>query len=310
MAFSGTSNPPLRQILEQRLSQLSSEMENLVVEARERARGELAEQLNIAVRRFRLAPDPEELCATLVDAAGGFAGGAALFRVDGQAAKGERIRGVPEQAAETFRGLSIPLSAAAALAGAVESRDPVIAAATAGQVSEEMASLAGHAPDARVSIFPLVMHDRVPALLYTWGTVQGALLELLTQVAASAWAALPVPAPPDLVTITPAEERQPAPTWEQLPAEEQQIHLRAQRSARVAVAEMRLFETEAVQAGRTRRDLYDALRKQIDAARTSFHAAFFAKCPSMVDYIHLELVRTLANDDPELLGKDYPGPLV
>ena len=30
---------------------------------------------------------------------------------------------------------------------------------------------------------------------------------------------------------------------------------------------------------------------------------------SMVDYFHLELVHTLANDDPALLGQDYPGPL-
>jgi len=30
----------------------------------------------------------------------------------------------------------------------------------------------------------------------------------------------------------------------------------------------------------------------------------------MVDYLHLELLRTLANDDSDLLGKDYPGPLV
>jgi hypothetical protein len=29
-----------------------------------------------------------------------------------------------------------------------------------------------------------------------------------------------------------------------------------------------------------------------------------------VDYLHLELVRTLANDDVELLGQDYPGPMV
>jgi len=28
----------------------------------------------------------------------------------------------------------------------------------------------------------------------------------------------------------------------------------------------------------------------------------------MVDYLHLELVQTLANDDPDLLGNNYPGP--
>ena len=87
------------------------------------------------------------------------------------------------------------------------------------------------------------------------------------------------------------------------------MHLRAQRSARVQVAEIRLFEPEAVQAGRTRHDLYGAVRAGIDAAREVFHKTFFTATPTMVDYLHLELVRTLANNDPELLGKEYPGPL-
>jgi hypothetical protein len=29
-----------------------------------------------------------------------------------------------------------------------------------------------------------------------------------------------------------------------------------------------------------------------------------------VDYLHLELVRTLGNDDAELLGQGYPGAMV
>ena len=103
---------------------------------------------------------------------------------------------------------------------------------------------------------------------------------------------------------------QPRPTWDSLPPAEQQVHLKAQRFARVHAAEMRLHEAQAVQSGRTRRDLYGALREPIDAARAKFREAFFLTCPSMVDYLHLELMRTLANDDAELLGKDYPGPLV
>ena len=93
-------------------------------------------------------------------------------------------------------------------------------------------------------------------------------------------------------------------------AAEQQIHLRAQRFARVQAAEMRLYHADVVQVGRSRRNLYEALRQPIDDARQSFRTEFFAKCPSMVDYLHLELTRTLANDDPDLFGSTYPGPLV
>ena len=98
--------------------------------------------------------------------------------------------------------------------------------------------------------------------------------------------------------------------WESLPPDEQRIHLRAQRFARVQVAELRLYEADGVQAGRTSRDLYEALRDRIDAARESFRGRFFSSCSSMIDYLHLELLRTLANDDQNLLGPDYPGPLV
>jgi hypothetical protein len=294
---SGPSTSPLRQILEGRLSQLSLEVDGLFAEARERARREFADQLNQAVRRILQAADQEELGATLLDAAGAFASGAAWFCIAGEAAKGERIRGVPEEAAGAFRALEIPLASAAALAGAVESRDPVIAAATPREISEDLAKLLGHPPEGRVSIFPVVVRDRVPALLYAWGSVLGPAIEVLTQVAAAAWTAMP-------------EAPARASAWDRLPPEEQRIHLRAQRFARVHAAEMRLFQAEAVRAGRARRNLYDALRKSIDAAREAFRLSFFEPCSSMVDYLHLELVQTLANDDPDLLGNNYPGPMV
>jgi hypothetical protein len=120
---------------------------------------------------------------------------------------------------------------------------------------------------------------------------------------------MPEPPPPELVTIEPAPP-QPASAWDRLPAEEQRIHLRAQRFARVQAAEMRLFQADAVLAGRAGRDLYDTLRNSIDAAREAFRLSFFAPCASMVDYLHLELVQTLAHDDPDLLGNNYPGPMV
>jgi hypothetical protein len=301
---------PLRQLLEDRLTQLSGEMERLFADARDRARRELADQLNQAVRRIRLAEDREELAATLADAAAAFSEGAAVFEIQAQTARGRRVRGVPEDAAEAFRTLEIPLASAPAVGGAVETREPVVTAATPSQVSEEFARLIRPEAGARASIYPMAGGESVPAVLYCWGAVQGSALELLAQVAAAAWIELepPPPPPPALVTIAPALE--PADSaWDKLTSDEQQEHLRAQRFARVQVAEMRLFDADAVQSGRSSRDLYGALRKRIDAARAAFHEKFFVKSQSMVDYLHLEILRTLANEDPALLGKDYPGPM-
>ncbi len=204
------------------------------------------------------------------------------------------------------------MKSAPALAAAVESGDPMIAAATPGEVSAEVVQRLGHAPGERASIFPLITGDRVPALLYCWGEAQRDALELLAQVGAAHWASLMPPAPraapPDVTAITPAPKR--APSWESLEPEEQRVHLSAQRFARVRIAEIRLNEAAAVQTGRAHRSLYTALREPLDAAREAFREKYFAACPSMVDYVHVELVRTLANDNAELLGEEYPGPML
>jgi hypothetical protein len=299
-----------RQVLEERFPQISDELETLFENSRDAACRELAEQLNQAVRRLRIAPDEEELCATLAGAAEKFATGAALFRITDTMAVNDRIE--------------ISLSTAPALHAAVESRDPLIAAATAGEVSEALVQHFDHAPDTRVSLFPLEVRGSVSALIYCQGGVQVAAIELLAQVAAAVWSTFPEPLPepepsPQLVTIAPAPElRAQAPpsaspevsTWDAMPAAEQQLHLRAQRFARVQAAEMRLYHAELVQTGRTHRNIYERLRQPIDSARESFRAQFFANCPTMVDYLHLELTRSLANDDTDLLGSSYPGPLV
>ena len=92
--------------------------------------------------------------------------------------------------------------------------------------------------------------------------------------------------------------------------EEQELHLRAQRFARVHVAGIRLHKSEKVKEGRIQHALYASLKTEIDSARDVFQRDFLPISPTMVDYLHLELLRTLANENAELLGPDYPGPMV
>jgi hypothetical protein len=289
---------PLRQFLEK----FAAGAETLYAETRDQARRELSTELNQAVRRLRQSATLEELATTLGDTAARFAGGAEVFLISDGVAKSATL------------DLEIPLASAAALAGAVESRDPVTAITSAGEVSAALVERLKQTPDGRAQIHPIVVKDSVPALLYAWDEprrqVQGPALELVAQVAAAQWVGLLPPPVMELVTIAPLPPAKAAGTWESLAPEEQQIHLRAQRFARVQTAAMRLQEGPAVQAGRSRHNLYASLRGPIDAAREQFRKDFFSRCPSMVDYLHLELVRTLANDDAELLGTDYPGPMV
>lgn len=85
--------------------------------------------------------------------------------------------------------------------------------------------------------------------------------------------------------------------------------MRAQRFARVRVAEIQLYHSEAAAMGQSSRNLYAALKPHLDAARGQFAAQFMSASATMVDYLHLELVRTLAGNDDTRLGIDYPGPL-
>ncbi|HKD67023.1 MAG TPA: hypothetical protein VKB84_09300 [Candidatus Binataceae bacterium] len=289
-----------------------ADADSVAGESRDRAVRECADRLNQAVRRLRQAETLAKLGATLVDASAAFATGAALFIIEGQSARLENVRGV--EAEELPARFEIPLAVAPAIAGAIETRDPVTAAALPSEISEALVDLLGHSPDVRISLVPIVTADIVPAVLYAWGNVEESALELLVQMASAAWDGLSVPEPveveaQELVTIAPAPGKPPD-SWESLSPGEQQIHLRAQRFARVRVSEMRLFQSDAVQNGRSQRDLYGAVRESIDTARSHFHEQFFTACPGMLDYLHLELVRTLAHDDPELLGPEYPGPLV
>jgi hypothetical protein len=293
---------PARRLLEDGLSRLSDDLDALFADSRDVARREHAEQLNQAVRRLRIAGDAAELYGTLEHAAAQFAQGAMLFRIEDGAAIYDRIR--------------IPLSSAAAFAAAVESGEPQIAATTPAEVSAELSTQLGHTATGRASLFPIDSGHGIVGIVYTWGPVENAAVELLSQVAGALYPPPPPPAAPpqapaplDLVNIAPVPVR-PKADWESLVPEEQKLHLRAQRFSRVQVAEMRLYEAEAVQAGRSRRDLYGALRAPIDAARETFREKFFSTYPSMVDYLHLELVRTLANEDQNLLGPDYPGPIL
>ena len=313
---SDTSNAVLRSALHDRFAAWLEEVDPLLEESRRRSRTEVAETLNQASRRMRLAGDFDELAATLADAAAAFCDGAAVLSVAEGRARGERIRGVDAEREQRFRALEIPLETAAALAGVVANQDPAVAMGTAAEVSAELLEIAGTAEGARVSVFPLLRGDKVEALLYCWGDVPAAPVELLAQVAGLCLPPEPVPEMAPLVSIAPAPTPPPAPPasagrdWDQLTPAEQSTHLSAQRFARVRVAEMRLHQAEAVHAGRLHRDIYGSLQDTIDRAREKFRWTYMTSCPSMVDYFHLELVRTLAHENPRLLGESYPGPLV
>ena len=287
------------------------------------SRRELIQKLNQITRRLRSFEDERQWANTLVDATRGFCGRAALFLIRDHKLYLETTRNFDDaDLAE-----AVPVDQAPAFATAIETRDTLVAIRSSSELSAAIARYLDDEADpenAKCYLFPVLTRQDVPAVLYVdSGEVDVDAIELLVATAGAVLnpqpAAKPVPVAPvdGLITITapaanPTTQGQKPEilSWFSLSREDRELHLRAQRFACVQVAGIRLYKSEKVKNGRAAHDLYTSLQLEMDSAREAFRREFLNASDSMVDYLHLELVRTLANDDAEVLGKDYPGPMV
>jgi hypothetical protein len=76
----------------------------------------------------------------------------------------------------------------------------------------------------------------------------------------------------------------------------------ARRYARLLVSEIKLYNEAAVRVGRERRDLLTRLRPDIDRARRLYEERVPQTVASRDHLFQQELVHTLAEGDPALLG--------
>jgi hypothetical protein len=76
----------------------------------------------------------------------------------------------------------------------------------------------------------------------------------------------------------------------------------ARRYARLLVSEIKLYNEATVRLGRINRDLFERLRPEIERARTLYEERVPAHVPARSTYFDDELVQTLADGDPALLG--------
>ncbi len=292
----------IEHVVERRFQALAAavdaELERRTADLRRRIEREVSESLNQAARRMRQASSRREVLGVLLEAAAEHGGRVSVWWLEGAQLRCVGARGFGDEAQRQLLSLQIPAGSAPAFVNALAGADTVVAVPSAGELSEALADMLAVAPHTRAYLFPVIAPQREKGVLLVVGedeTVRVSSLELLAWMAG---AALATPA------IDPGAE-----SWLALPEAEREMHLRAQRFARIRVAAMRLHRWRAVEHGRESRNLYGELKREIDAAREEYWEQF-ATCPSMVDYLHRELVSTLANHDESLLGADYPGPVV
>jgi hypothetical protein len=274
------------------------------------ARRSQAEALNQVLRRMRTGP-ADNVLDLLAEGCAPFAERVVVLVFESNQA----VR------AAGLEALDFDLAEAPAILSAIESRDPVVAVVSAAELSGGLAkALEDPATnDAKAYLFPVAARHSVMAMLAASGVELSAPIELLCgaagmrlegsssqQQAQRPQAEQLLQLAPDVPASATGEPR----SWDDLTPEDQKLHLQAQRMARVRVAGIRLDHASELGRGADACDIYGALRTQIDAARDQFLHAFLSKSPTMVDYLHLEILRSLAHGDDRMLGYAYPGPMV
>src|ERR1700693_1588769 len=150
------------------------------------------------------------------------------------------------------------------------------------------------------------------------------------QAAAPAPVHAPPPAPPHVVAAPPAPAFVPEPVVEssvtaepeaaqaslssaadtefdinQLTSEEQELHRRANRVAKVSMQDIKMLRPEQVKQGREHKDICIRLKDDIEKAHREYDRRFKPIMDHPVDYFYRWMVEILAEGDVSALG-DYP----
>ncbi len=102
-------------------------------------------------------------------------------------------------------------------------------------------------------------------------------------------------------------EAAPAFNLDMLPPEEQELHRRAFRVAKVSMQDIKMLRPEDVRIGRENKDLCFRLRDDIEKAHKEYDRRFQSIQSHPVDYFYDWMVEILGGGDPQALG-EYPYP--
>ena len=103
----------------------------------------------------------------------------------------------------------------------------------------------------------------------------------------------------------PLPEQAPAFDLYSLSAEEQELHRRANRVAKVSMQDIKMLRPEDVRLGREHKDLCVRLRDEIEKAHKEYERRFRPILGHPTDYFYHWMVEILAGGDAEALG-EYP----
>jgi hypothetical protein len=151
------------------------------------------------------------------------------------------------------------------------------------------------APVAAVAAAPAMAESQAQtAHAHLTSEVQSAVVELDPPLAE--------PLPVGRAEIEAAPE--PSPPAAMSP-EDQDVHRKAQRFARLLVDEIKLYNQAKVAEGRKNKDLYDRLKETIEKSRATYQKRYGATVAASANYFQHEIIRSLAEDDLSIMGANF-----
>ena len=285
-----------------------------------------SEVLRAAVASIHDAHSQADILKALLEGAAKFSARVALFVVRGNTLAGWQARGLAD---ENIRGTSIDGSKGLS-SRAIQDRSRH--SGSIAEFDETFAQQQGAPHDNACTIFPLVVKDKVAAVLYVDSGSKAsspadyAAVEVLTRFAclwleheagkrqaapggegsaeasATATSVSAMPAAPATTSTATAE-----PSLGNVPADDQEIHKKAQRFAKLLVDEIKLYNQAKVAEGKQNRAIYKLLREDIEKSRATYEKRYGATPAASGKYFDSEVIRILADNDRSLLGSDFTG---
>jgi hypothetical protein len=270
--------------------------------------------LNAASASIHESSTQAEILRHLLEGEARFAARVALFVVKGGSISG--WQGIGFEDNEALKTLSV--NAGSGLAGkAIKARTP--ASGSAQEFDAGFVSSVKAPADDQCLVLPLVVKDKVAAVIYAdagtapGGTLDASGLQALTRFAAvwlelaalrkaggSATEETPQPQPAAMAAIAPSLAPAPA------ASDEDELHKKARRFAKLLVEEIKLYNQPRVEEGRQHKDLYDRLRVDIEKSRSTYDKRYAESPVASANYFTQELIRILADNDVSLMGAGFP----
>ncbi len=131
-------------------------------------------------------------------------------------------------------------------------------------------------------------------------------LSAVTEVQSAAVAeAAPAPAEPLAVGQVQVASAPEIPSGPPMSPEDEELHRKAKRFARLLVDEIKLYNKSKLAEGRSNKNLYDVLKDPIDKSRATYQKRYGSTVAASGNYFEDEMKRSLAEDDLSVMGPNF-----